>query len=1213
MRDSKEQIRAQLSRLRDAIADLDRRLKEEDLKQLANLIAQTSGKRRPGADRQTPADQGKSAGAMAALYLYKLRVELKLLGMDPSLSRRETTASLVELVRWVTRAQYGVRPDRESIINTGYLLSMWVEEGKPWQLLLECLPLRYRMILQQQENEEEEEEQILYDLLGTLCTICAGCARWDLTQEGIGILHWMEKTFREILGDSDVEQLLNQIIMEQSDSDSGNPAFAAAYGKSIREHAEKVWQPVHRGDFFWGYGSALYNLKRWEEAEQAFFRCWKLREQTLGPDSLFTLLARAIHIYISRLLLRQEFQPGEVEFLVGFLEGVLEHRYQEIPLKTQMLMMGNLIFGVLGQLPRRGILDKTRRLLELYQQACEQYDADASLLYYNKRYAWTLAGVQEATRQNYNQALEYMLRARETPFTGADGIEPWQQPLDEETLDYNVAYLTAMQGNLAEGNRQIKALLDRMQGREGRRNEEIYLRASMVYYSLLLLAGNITEEDALQMRERIHAEARAIRASDGCLPRDDAGKLRLAPCASILELLCDKNMLCSSDLPDAILVSRRLLQVLEGDPLYRAVYATVLYLLVLILWRQGSPECLELCRSCVQLFQQIAVPDRIRAACTTVMAAVERQYAGSRSAAPYARILLRELDSQWKSSVRTLNDRFLTVTMNNARGGFSVAYCILREALTEKQAFELVLRYKALAALAGRERNRILTSIPGADARRALERLRMLQDRQAVLYTMPPQEVDQAQADRMGREIASLSAEVERAMPEGHFTEITFDALARRLPEGAAIVEYYLAADFTGPADVPDQGKEPRAVQYPDIYVMRRENGQVTLHRRMLEICDPEAFDRDCEDFYVCCADGEAYADRRARARKNELRRRLYRALIGPVEDLLQGAKILYIAPEETLRNFPYGLLGSDENDTLDRRCTVVEMICSRDLLFDSGDAQDGACVVGDPAYLAERAAKAREDDSFSRGKTPVLHRLPFSRTEAKLVARYTSGRCLVGQEASKQAVEQLAGRYGILHIATHGDFDDDDTRNALFRARIYLAGAGDFLDTGRETERYGNGILTADEVSRMNLHRTWLTVLSACFTGIDRATAAGNVEGLVSAFGAAGVRFVVTSLWEANDFATVELMRRFYQQLGRPCSPPEALRRAKQSLAQATVAELRQSGWEELLRTGNIPSDMREVLEICLAHGDGFRPFANEYYWGGFVCHLCRGTGSRL
>lgn len=1212
MQDLTERIQARLSRINADIKDLERRFEEEDLQQLADLIAQTPQKGRPGEKRRTPSDRGKNAGAMTALYLYRLRGELDLLCQDPSLPHKETTASLVELVRWITRIQYGARPDRESIVDTGYLLSLWVDTGTPWQRLLECLPLRYRLILQQEEkNEGDAQQHILEEMLGILYTICSGCARWNLTQEGVGILRWLEKTFREILGDSEVEQLLNQILMEQIDK--GNAAFAAAYGDSAREHVEKVWQPLHRGDFFWGYGTALYNLKRWKESAKAFFQCWKLREQTLAPDGLYTLLARAIYIYVSRLLLRQEFHPGEVDFLVGFLEQVLEHHYRERPLKDQMLLVGNLIFGVLGQLPRRGILDKTGRLLELYCNACEQYDTDASLPYYNRRYAFTMAGVQASADQNYNQALEYMLRARETPSPDDGAGEPWQQPLDEETLDYNVAYLTSMQGNLAEGIRQMKALLDRMQNREGRRNEEIYLRASMVYYSELLLAGKVTREEAVQMRRRIHEEARAIRASDGSLPWDDAGKLRLAPCASILELLYDGDMLRTCDLPDAIAVARRLLQILEGDPLYQGVYATILYLLAVLLWRKGSPECLELCRTCMKMFQEVAVPDRIRAACTTAMAAIQKQYAGSRAAAPYARVLLQELDSQWKSSVRTLNDRFLTVTMNNARGGFSVAYCILREELTERQAFELVLRYKALASLAGRERNRILTSMPGADVQEALEQLHTLQNRQAVVYTMPPQEVDREQADRVNREIARLSAEVERAMPGGCFTEITFDALARKLPEGAAIVEYYWAVDGISPVAANGEKKEPRMVQYPDVYVMRRAGGQVTLCRRTLENCDLDAVNNDCEAFYACCADGTAYADRAVRARKNELRNRLYRTLIRPVEDLLQGAKTLYIAPEEVLRNFPYGLLGSDENDTLDRRYTVAEMICSRDLLFDSGDAMGGACVVGDPAYLAGRTAEERESDPFSRGKAPELHRLPFSRAEAKLVAGYTSGRCLTGQEASKGAVEELAGRYGILHIATHGDFDDTGTRDALFRARIYLAGAQNFLSTGRETERYGNGILTADEISRMNLHGTWLAVLSACFTGKDEATDAGNVEGLVSAFGAAGVRCVVTSLWEADDFATVELMRRFYQQLGRNCQPPEALRRAKQSLAQATVAELRRSGWEDLLRTEKIPSRMREALETCLAHGDGFRPFANEHYWGGFVCHLCRGEGGRL
>jgi CHAT domain-containing protein len=77
----------------------------------------------------------------------------------------------------------------------------------------------------------------------------------------------------------------------------------------------------------------------------------------------------------------------------------------------------------------------------------------------------------------------------------------------------------------------------------------------------------------------------------------------------------------------------------------------------------------------------------------------------------------------------------------------------------------------------------------------------------------------------------------------------------------------------------------------------------------------------------------------------------------------------------------------------------------------------------------------------------------------------------------------------------------------------------------------YGTGILTAQELAKLNLQKTQLAVLSACQTGVGEITIEG-VSGLQRAFKRAGVRSLLVSLWEVNDAVTATLMTTFYKAL---------------------------------------------------------------------------------
>jgi CHAT domain-containing protein len=119
-----------------------------------------------------------------------------------------------------------------------------------------------------------------------------------------------------------------------------------------------------------------------------------------------------------------------------------------------------------------------------------------------------------------------------------------------------------------------------------------------------------------------------------------------------------------------------------------------------------------------------------------------------------------------------------------------------------------------------------------------------------------------------------------------------------------------------------------------------------------------------------------------------------------------------------------------------------------------------------------------------------------------------------------------------------------------MVRSGLALAGA----NHARSTSTGDDGLLTALEVTGMNLYGTDLVVLSACQTAVGEVKIGEGVYGLRRAFVLAGARNLMMSLWPVNDQVTLTQMERFYGAYGQGASAAEALRQAQLQ----TIAELR-------------------------------------------------------
>jgi CHAT domain-containing protein len=174
--------------------------------------------------------------------------------------------------------------------------------------------------------------------------------------------------------------------------------------------------------------------------------------------------------------------------------------------------------------------------------------------------------------------------------------------------------------------------------------------------------------------------------------------------------------------------------------------------------------------------------------------------------------------------------------------------------------------------------------------------------------------------------------------------------------------------------------------------------------------------------------------------------------------------------------------------------------------------------------------------------------------------------------EATEDNLMRLEGRHAksILHIATHGyafpEYNFNDTTvgknslryayrystNPMVRSGLILAG-GNWAWTGSDTlTKLGaeqNGILTALEVSQLNLKKTKLVVLSACETGLGKIEGSEGTFGLKRGFKLAGVEQMIVSLWSVPDKETMELMTLFYSDLRNSLNPVTSFEKAQKEM----------------------------------------------------------------
>ena len=292
----------------------------------------------------------------------------------------------------------------------------------------------------------------------------------------------------------------------------------------------------------------------------------------------------------------------------------------------------------------------------------------------------------------------------------------------------------------------------------------------------------------------------------------------------------------------------------------------------------------------------------------------------------------------------------------------------------------------------------------------------------------------------------------------------------------------------------------------------------------------------------------------------------IYNMLWKPLEEELKGAKNIYFAADRELHKIGIEYAPLPGGGIVGDKFNLYRLSSTRVLAEKKKESRcDNAVLYGGLRYdvgMDELIAESRSGDyhptSSSRAFTAVDNRygvkyLPGTLKEVEEISRRFANqpRLITDICGTEESFKSLAGSStDIIHLATHGFFwSEGDARKreyvtflnplnhavqstedkALLRSGLFFSGANIGLKGETLPDDVEDGVLTALELSNMNLGHVDMVVMSACESGLGETSGEG-VFGLQRGFKLAGANTLLMSLWKVDDNATQKLMTEFYR-----------------------------------------------------------------------------------
>jgi CHAT domain-containing protein/predicted negative regulator of RcsB-dependent stress response len=528
----------------------------------------------------------------------------------------------------------------------------------------------------------------------------------------------------------------------------------------------------------------------------------------------------------------------------------------------------------------------------------------------------------------------------------------------------------------------------------------------------------------------------------------------------------------------------------------------------------------------------------------------------------------QELRASYFASRQGFFETYIAVLMDQRRQNQAAAFDALAFAASERA------RARSLLELLTEARVDLHQGIDGS----LLERERSLQQRlnakAAAQVGLLNRKHTPAQADAAAKELASITAEYEEIRTQIRASSPRYAALTQPQPLNLTEIQQQTLD--------PDTLLLEYSLGENASYLFVVSQTSITSYQ-LPKRAEIEAATRRARELLIAPQPrpGETEAERQARIKEAKVNywpqaAVLSRMLLGPAASQL-GAKRLLIVADGALQYIPFGALPApeegkdreketggqwDKGTGKIRNPLIVEheivhlpsasaLAVLRRELAGRQPAAKAVAVLADPVFSADDTrvkpgAKVQADKEAPSDLTRAvsdlrgeLRRLLMTRDEAETILSVTprdGGFVALDFRANRTtATSDQLSNYRIVHFATHALLNSEHPE---------LSGL--VLSLVDEQGRPQDGFLRMHEIFNLRLPAE-LVVLSACQTGLGKELRGEGLVGLTRGFMYAGAARVAASLWEVNDVATAELMKRFYRRMLQDGMRPAAALRAAQ------------------------------------------------------------------